>query len=89
MIIRFDVSLVRVHVRQAGKTLEGHVAMSGCDRRHGAVGDLDSQIGAAVVRVRGAQGHVLAIHHQLGSQRVQAAPASCSFAAYTTRCAAT
>ena len=73
-VIHFDVPLVRVHVRQAGKTLEGHVAMSGCDRRHGSVGDLDGQIGAAVVPVRSPQGHVLAIHHQLGRQRVQAAP---------------
>ena len=72
-VIGFDVAPVRVHIRRAGQTLQGHVAMAGGDRGHGALGDLDGQIGAAIAGIRGAQGHVPAIHHQLRSQSVQAA----------------
>ena len=73
-VVDFDVPADRSHGGVAGKAFDGDIAMPGGDRGHRAVGDLDGQVGTAIVPVGGAQGYVLAVDGQLRSQRLQVAP---------------
>ena len=66
-VVGFDIASVGVHIRRAGQTFQGHIAMPGRDRGHGAVGDLDGQIGVTIAHIRGPQGHIAAVDDQLRS----------------------
>ncbi len=48
--------------------------MLGGHRGHAALGNLNGQVGTPIVGIRGSQGHVAAVHHQLGSESFEAAP---------------